>query len=103
MKWIVIAADNAKRLFTLKAYSTGKYSVIETSENVPLSFHDAVFGDFHSRGSRSMETAGGQRFLIKVKLADVGMVDALKTTLSNGIPARLKRFTPPRGLFSESG
>ncbi|MFL9609194.1 hypothetical protein ACKF11_03840 [Methylobacillus sp. Pita2] len=35
MKWIVIATDNAKRLFTLKAYSSGKYSVVETSENIP--------------------------------------------------------------------
>ncbi|MDR5171120.1 hypothetical protein IHQ56_04740 [Methylobacillus flagellatus] len=43
MKWIVIATDNAKRLFTLKAYSSGKYSVVETSENITLNFHDAVF------------------------------------------------------------
>ncbi|MFL9710542.1 hypothetical protein [Methylobacillus sp. Pita1] len=98
MKWIVIATDNAKRLFTLKAYSSGKYSVVETSENIPLNFHDAVFGDFHSAGFRSMETASGQKFLIEVKLADVGMVDALKTTLSNGVPARLKKISP--GIIS---
>lgn len=45
-----------------------------------------------------METASGQKFLIEVKLADVGMVDALKTTLSNGVPARLKKIAP--GMIS---
>ncbi|ABE49458.1 hypothetical protein [Methylobacillus flagellatus] len=95
MKWIVIATDKTKKLFSLKSYSTGKYSVIEAPQNLELNFHDSVFGDFSSVGFRFMEKSNGQKFLVEVRLANVGMVEALKTTLSHGITPRLQGKSSP--------